>query len=142
MVDVVLVLAARRPVGLLVAFALVTGLPLAAARAGCVCDHGHQHGAVAAAAHTCTAACTAATCPMHRGAGARASQSNPSPGRDAMRCSCSGEAQALIGQASVAGVLPAVLAIDAPVFAAAPRPSLVEAPLGLAASPPAPPPRA
>jgi hypothetical protein len=140
MVEFVLLLAARRLAGFVVVLALVTGLPLAAARAGCVCDHGHQHGAVAAAEHTCTAACTAATCPMHRGA--RASQPSHSQNRDVIRCSCSGEAQALIGQASVAGVLPAILPVGAPIFAAAPRPSLVETPLSLAASPPAPPPRA
>jgi hypothetical protein len=142
----VLVLAARRLAGLLVAVALLTGLPLAAARAACVCAHGHQHGAAAAAAapHTCTAACTAATCPMHRtgrsssGGGAARTASTP----DAMRCGCAGEAQALIGQASVTGVLPGLVRVDAPPVARVSLPSVAESPLSLTASPPAPPPRA
>ena len=138
---------ARRLAGLLVAFALVTGLPLAAARAACVCAHGHQHGATAApeasaaAHHVCTSACTAATCPMHRHGGARAKAETGRTG-DAMRCGCAGEAQALIGQASVAGVLPGEISVAAPALARASRPALAETPLSLAASPPAPPPRA
>ena len=146
--------AARRLAGLVIALLLVAGLPLAAARAACVCDHGHQdahqHDAPDAAPHTCTAACTAATCPMHRKAAGAAAAANPAshapapPVADAggMRCSCAGDSQALLGQASVAGVLPALVSLDAPLFARAPRPSLAETPLRLAASPPAPPPRA
>jgi hypothetical protein len=132
---------ARRLAGLLVAVALAAGLPLAAARAGCLCDHGHAHGAAAAEPHTCTAACTAATCPMHRRAAAGASHAGSAAAREGMRCSCSGDAQALIGQATVAGVLPALVTLDAPVFAPASRVILVETPLRLATSPPAPPPR-
>jgi hypothetical protein len=132
---------ARRLAGLLVAVALAAGLPLAAARAGCLCDHGHAHGAAAAEPHTCTAACTAATCPMHRRAAAGASHAGSAAAREGMRCSCSGDAQALIGQATVAGVLPALVTLDAPVFAPASRAILVETPLRLATSPPAPPPR-
>ncbi len=143
---------ARRLVGLVIALLLVAGLPLAAARAACVCDHGHQHGAAAdrhgtdaAAPHTCTAACTAATCPMHRkAAAARHADHAPAPAPDAggMRCSCAGDAQALLGQVSVAGTLPAIASLDAPLFARVARPSLAETPLRLSASPPAPPPRA
>jgi hypothetical protein len=130
-------------------------LPLAAARAACVCDHGHQHGAAAgshgdadhhddaAAPHTCTAACTAATCPMHRKATASSAAAPASvPDAGGMRCSCAGDSQTLLGQVSVAGVLPAAVSLDAPIFAAAPHPALAETPLRLAASPPAPPPRA
>ena len=133
---------ARRLAGLLVAVVLAAGLPLAAARAGCLCDHGHAHGAAAAEPHTCTAACTAATCPMHRRAAAGANHASSAAARDGIRCSCSGDAQALIGQASVAGVLPALVTLAAPSFAPASRSSLVETTLRLSASPPAPPPRA
>ena len=145
--------AARRIAGLVIALLLVAGLPLAAARAACVCDHGHQdghqHGGAEAEPHTCTAACTAATCPMHRQAAAAAASHGdhepaPAEAPDAggMRCSCAGDSQALLGQATLAGVLPARVAFDAPLFARAPRPALAETPLRLAASPPAPPPRA
>lgn len=134
---------ARRLAGLLVALALAAGLPLAAARAGCLCDHGHAHEAVAAAEHhKCSAECTAATCPMHRRAAAGASHSNAPSTRDGMRCTCAGDSQALMAQAAVAGVLPAIVTLDRPVFAPAPHASLDETPLRLAASPPAPPPRA
>jgi hypothetical protein len=135
---------ARRLAGLVVVLVIVVALPLAAVRAGCVCDHGHQHGAPAADAepHTCTAACTAATCPMHRQAAAAGHAGHASsPQAEGVRCSCAGEAQALLGQASIAGPLPAVVSLDAPMFAGTPRPSLAETPLRLAASPPAPPPR-
>ena len=143
MVDLVLA-RTRRLAGLLVAFALVTSLPLAAARAGCVCAHGHQHDATAtAASHTCTAACTPTTCPMHRG-GKAAVQAAPDTRRtgDGMRCGCAGEAQTLIGQATIAGVLPAAVSLDAPTVTRASRATIVETPLSLAAAPPAPPPRA
>ena len=141
---------ARRLAGLVIALLLVAGLPLAAARAACVCDHGHQdghqHGTTAAEPHVCTAACTAATCPMHRKAAAAAASHDHTPAKapDAggMRCSCAGDSQALLGQATVAGVLPAIVSLDAPVFDRAPRPALAETPLRLATSPPAPPPRA
>jgi hypothetical protein len=133
---------ARRLAGLLVAVALAAGLPLAAARAGCLCDHGHAHGGAAAEPHTCTAACTAATCPMHRRAATGRSDAGSAATSEGVRCSCAGDAQALIGQATVAGVLPALVTLAAPVFALASRSTLVEAPLRLAASPPAPPPRA
>jgi hypothetical protein len=136
---------ARRLAGLVVAFALVTGLPLAAARAGCVCAHGHQHGAAKAATpHTCTTACTAATCPMHRAGGSSAGSDGSRSARagDAMRCGCAGEALALIGQASVAGVLPSRVSVDAPPLARVSMPSIAESSLSLAATPPAPPPRA
>jgi hypothetical protein len=144
---------ARRLAGLVIALLLVGALPLAAARAACVCDHGHQdghqHGAADAEPHVCTAACTAATCPMHRKAAATAASHRghePAPAKapDAggMRCSCAGDSQALLGQAAVAGVLPASVSLDAPLFARAPRPALAETPLRLATSPPAPPPRA
>ncbi len=137
--------AARRLAGLVVAFALVTGLPLAAARAACVCAHGHQHvNPEAAAPHVCTAACTAATCPLHRTGGAKTGADAPrsAGARDAMRCGCAGEAQALIGQASVAGVLPGPVSIEAPPLARVSLPSVAASPLSLAATPPAPPPRA
>jgi len=134
---------ARRLAGLLVVVALTAGLPMAAARAGCLCDHGHAHGSAAADQHhKCTAACTAATCPMHRRAAAAAGHSGATSTRDGIRCSCAGDSQALIAQAAITGVLPGIVTFDAPVFAPAPRPSLVETPLRLAASPPAPPPRA
>ena len=134
---------ARRLAGLLVAVALAAGLPLAAARAGCLCDHGHAHGGSAAAEpHTCTAACTAATCPMHRRAAAGGRDAGSTATSEGVRCSCAGDAQALIGQATVAGVLPALVTLDAPVFAPGSRSTLVEIPRRLAASPPAPPPRA
>ena len=134
---------ARRLAGLAVALVLVAGLPLAAARAACVCDHGHQHGATVEAAHVCTAACTAATCPMHRKA-AKASHTDHASSAESggMRCTCAGDAQALLGQVSVAGPLPAIASLDAPLFARIARPSLAETPLRLSASPPAPPPRA
>ena len=140
-----LVLAARRLAGLVVAFALVTGLPLAAARAGCVCAHGHQHGAARTATpHTCTAACTAATCPMHRAGGSSAASdaSRGARASDAIRCGCAGEALALIGQASVTGVLPGLVSVDAPPLARVSLPAVAESPRSLAATPPAPPPRA
>ena len=131
---------ARRLAGLVVALVLAASLPLAAARAGCACAH--EHGAQAAAArHTCTAACTADTCPMHRAPAAHVGR-HEAPVRDAFRCSCAGEAQALIGQVTVAGVLPSVVALAAPALAATPRTTVAEAPLSLAATPPAPPPRA
>ena len=143
---------ARRLAGLVIALLLVAGLPLAAARAACVCDHGHQdghrHGTAAAEPHVCTAACTAATCPMHRKAAAAAATNHedhaPAKAPDAggMRCSCAGDSQALLGQAAVAGVLTATVSFDAPTFARAARPALTETPLRLATSPPAPPPRA
>jgi hypothetical protein len=142
---------ARRLAGLVIALLLVAGLPLAAARAACVCDHahqdGHQHGAAEADAHVCTSACTAATCPMHRKAAAAAARHAdrapaPSPDAGGMRCSCAGDSQALLGQATLAGLLPASISLDAPLFVRGPRPALAETPLRLAASPPAPPPRA
>jgi hypothetical protein len=132
---------ARRLAGLLVAVALAAGLPLAAARAGCLCDHAHAHGA--AEPHTCTAACTAATCPMHRRtAASTGNAAGAAAASGGVRCSCAGDAQALIGQATVASVLPALVALEAPVFAPASPSTVVETPLRLAASPPAPPPRA
>ncbi len=137
-----MVAVARRLAGLLVVVALVAGVPLAAARASCVCDHGHDHGRGAAEPHICTAACTAATCPMHRVAAARTRANHaPAASRDVMRCSCASEAQALIGQASVAAVLPTLVTVDAPPLARLSRPSVPEAPLSLAPPPPAPPPR-
>jgi hypothetical protein len=132
---------ARRVAGLIVAFALVTGLPLAAARAGCVCDHGHQHGAAAAEPHTCTSACTAATCPMHRRASAGADAGRASGG-ETLRCSCAGEARALIGHVTTVAVLPSLIVLatpPAPPVAAALPP---DAAPSLQPSPPAPPPRA
>ncbi len=134
---------ARRLAGLLVALVLVAGLPLAAARASCVCDHGHQHGATAAAAapHDCTAACTAATCPMHRRASSAHHGSQPAT-RDAMSCSCAGDAMALVGQASITAVLPAIAAVATP-SADVPAAALpADAPPSLQPTPPAPPPRA
>ena len=133
---------ARRLAGLLVAVALTVGLPMAAARAGCLCDHGHAHGVPAAEPHTCTAACSAATCPMHRRAAAGGSDARLAATSEGVRCSCAGDAQALIGHATVAGVLPALVTLEAPVFAPASPSPLVETPRRLAASPPAPPPRA
>ena len=134
---------ARRLTGFILAFSMLVGLPIAAARAGCVCDHHHDGTATAATPHECTAACTAETCPMHRGgAPAAHDKTGPARGGDKMRCGCAGEAQALITQATVVGVLPATLTFDAPVFARPSRTSVAEAPLSLAASPPAPPPRA
>ena len=143
----IVVLLARRLTGLVVALVLIVGLPIAAVRAGCVCDHGHTHDRAAATPqkpHTCTTACTAATCPMHRTGGSTAAHDPHRAGGmgDAMRCGCAGEAQALIGQATVTGVLTALVSVDAPPIARASLPSVAEAPLGLAATPPAPPPRA
>jgi hypothetical protein len=146
-----------------VALVLVTALPLAAVRAACVCDHGHGSAAAHGAPdtpHQCTPACTAATCPMHRGEKAAApapaaaghgehaghrDRTGPSDRDDSdgsVRCDCSGEASALIGQASVAGILPANTSLHAPLTARASLGALAEAPLRLAATPPAPPPRA
>jgi hypothetical protein len=144
---VAVVVLARRLTGLVLALVLVTGLPVAAVRAGCVCDHGHTHDRAAATAqkpHICTAACTAATCPMHRNGRSTAAHDPHPAGRtgDAMRCGCAGEAQALIGQASVTGVLPALVSVHAPMLGRASLPSVAEALLSLAATPPAPPPRA
>ena len=133
---------ARRLAGLLVAVALAAGLPLAAARAGCLCDHGHAHGAAAAEPHTCTAACTAATCPMHRRAAAGASHAGSAAARDGIRCSCSGDAQALIGHATTIAILPPLALFAAP---SSERPAALPAPAAapsLQPSPPAPPPRA
>jgi hypothetical protein len=134
---------ARRLAGLLVAVALAAGLPLAAARAGCLCDHGHDHGAAASAKpHTCTAACTAATCPMHRRTAAGASHTGSGATRDGVRCSCSGDAQALIGQATTIAILPSLTLAAAPSSERpAALPPAVAAP-SLQPSPPAPPPRA
>ena len=132
----------RRLTGLLLVLVLAASLPMAAVRAGCVCDHGH--GSEAAEPHSCTSACTAATCPMHRAAQGSAHSQARSDG-DAggvLSCDCAGQAQALLGQASVAGILPAAVTVDAPLFARPSRTSVAEAPLSLAASPPAPPPRA
>jgi len=132
---------ARRLAGLLVAVVLAAGLPLAAARAGCLCDHGHAHGAAVAEPHTCTAACTAATCPMHRRA-AGAKHAGSAAARDGIRCSCSGDAQALIGQATTIAILPPVALLAAPSsgpLAASPAPAAAPS---LQPSPPAPPPRA
>ena len=134
---------ARRLAGLLVAVLLAAGLPLAAARAGCLCDHGHAHGGTAAAEpHTCTAACTAATCPMHRRAATGTSHASSAATRDGIRCSCSGDAQALIGQATTIAILPPVALLAAPSSgppAAGPAPAAAPS---LQPSPPAPPPRA
>lgn len=134
---------ARRVAGLVVVLALVAGLPLAAARASCVCDHGHQHGAPAAAAepHECTAACTAETCPMHR----RASDTrhgNPPATHEGMSCRCAGDAMALVGQASITAVLPATTTTEVPLGAPAAATLQAEAPSSLQPTPPAPPPRA
>jgi hypothetical protein len=135
---------ARRLTGLILSLSMLLGLPIAAARAGCVCDHGHD-GSVASAAekpHVCTSHCTAATCPMHRGNGSAAHDKTGRGHGGGMRCDCAGQAQALIAQATVVGVLPPAIAVDAPLFARPSRTSVAEAPLSLAASPPAPPPRA
>jgi hypothetical protein len=133
---------ARRLAGLLVAAALAAGLPMAAARAGCLCDHTHGHGAAVAEPHTCTAACTAATCPMHRRPAAGASHAGSAAAREGIRCSCSGDAQALIGHATTIAILPPEALLAAPSFerlVGAPAPT---AALSLQPSPPAPPPRA
>jgi hypothetical protein len=133
---------ARRLAGLIVALVLAASLPLAAARAACACDHGHD-GAAAETPHTCTSACTEFTCPMHAraAAGAKAAR-HDAPARDGISCNCAGEARALIAQVTPAAVLPPAIGLAAPDFVALPRPSLDETPLSLAASPPAPPPRA
>ena len=139
---------ARRLTGLVVAFGLVVGLPVAAARASCVCDHGHghAHGASAPTAQSAAANQTAMAeeCPMHRhdGPSAHATRSDAARSSDSMRCACAGQAQALFGRAIVTGVVPAVIHVDAPAFARPARISAAEALLSLAATPPAPPPRA
>ncbi|MEO5818934.1 MAG: hypothetical protein ABIT71_00390 [Vicinamibacteraceae bacterium] len=135
---------ARRLAGLVVTVVMMAGLPLAAARAGCICDHGHQHGAAptAAAPHTCTAACTAATCPMHRKASSRHGSHAPSSNRDGMRCSCAGDAQALIGQATPTAVLTALTTVAPPPLVRVLVVLPPDAPTSLQPSPPAPPPRA
>lgn len=132
----------RRLTGLILALSMIAGLPVAAARAGCVCDHGHDGTATAARPHVCTSACTAETCPMHRRTAAAAHDKTGAARGDGIRCGCAGEAQALIAQATVVGVVPIAIAFDAPLFARPSRTSVAEAPLSLAASPPAPPPRA
>jgi len=135
---------ARRLTGLILALTMVAGLPIAAARAGCVCDHGHDGTARSASAkpHVCTSACTAETCPMHRRTAAAAHDKTGATGGDGIRCGCAGQAQALLAQATVVGVVPLALTFAAPQFARPSHPSVAEAPLSLAASPPAPPPRA
>ena len=135
---------ARRLTGFILALVMIAGLPLAAARAGCVCNHGHDGAGTAASGkeHVCTAHCTAATCPMHRTGGAAHDKSGRVGTGDGLRCDCAGQAQALLAQATVVGVLPPAVTFDAPVFARPSRTSVAEAPLSLAASPPAPPPRA
>jgi hypothetical protein len=138
----------RRLTGLVLTLALVAGLPVAAARASCVCDHGHGLAATGQATpgapHTCTGACTAETCPMHRHGGASAGHRDGHADRlaDGMRCGCAGEAQALLSQATPAGLLPARLTVHAPLAARVSTPSADEAPSSLAGTPPAPPPRA
>lgn len=148
---------ARRVAGLVVAVALVAGLPLAAARASCVCDHGHQHETAPAAPHECTSACTPATCPTHRQAAADGHADHDAhaavaphdehdrplrASREGVTCSCAGDAQALFGQATVAGVLPPVVCVDPPAVTGASVPSVAPSRLSLATAPPAPPPRA
>jgi hypothetical protein len=133
---------ARRLAGLLVAVALAAGLPMAAARAGCLCDHGHAHGVTADQPHKCTAACTAATCPMHRRAAAEASHAGSAAASDGIRCSCAGDAQSLIGQATTVAILPPLALLAAPSsepLAYSPAPTAAPS---LQPSPPAPPPRA
>jgi hypothetical protein len=133
----------RRLTGLLLGLVLAASLPLAAARAACVCDHGHEAPS-SAQPHRCTTACTAATCPMHRPHTASAHATAPATGGDGggvLRCDCAGQALALLGQASVPGILPGAASLDAPLFAGPPRAAVAEAPLALAAPPPAPPPR-
>jgi hypothetical protein len=132
---------ARRLAGLLVVVALTAGLPMAAARAGCLCDHGHAHGTVAAA-HTCTAACTAATCPMHRRAAAGTNHTGSAAARDGIRCSCSGDAQALIGQATTIAILPSLALFAAPSSGRPAALPVADAAPSLQPTPPAPPPRA
>ena len=131
---------ARRLAGLLVAVVLAAGLPLAAARAGCLCDHGHAHGAAATEPHKCTAACTAATCPMHRRAAA--GHASSAAARDGIRCSCSGDAQALIGHATTIAILPPFAMFSAPAFERLAATTAPTAAPSLQSSPPAPPPRA
>jgi hypothetical protein len=131
---------ARRLTGLVIAFALVAGLPVAAARASCVCDHGHSHDTASAAARQAPAA---VECPMHHHAGAAThAKADPPAGGDSMRCGCAGQAQALFGRASFAGVVPTVVRVDAPVVARRSRVIVAEAVVSLADTPPAPPPRA
>jgi hypothetical protein len=101
----------------------------------------HRH--AGGAALTAPAAPAVEECPMHHHGGATAhARPNTAHTTDTMRCACAGQVQALIANAVVAGVLPAVADLEAPRLARAPRTSIAEAPLGLADSPPAPPPRA
>jgi hypothetical protein len=138
----------RRLIGLVLALVLVASLPIAAVRAGCVCDHGHPHGEDAASAepHTCTAACTAATCPMHRGEAAprhAASRDTDLPATgDRFGCSCASEGLRLIGRAAPPAIVPDHVAVPRPPIARVEARGLAASPLGLAPTPPAPPPRA
>jgi hypothetical protein len=131
---------ARRLAGLIVALVLAASLPLAAARAGCACDH--AHGGAAEKPHICTSACTALTCPMHaRAAGAKAAR-HEAPAREGFTCGCAGEARALIAQVTPAAVLPPAIGFAAPATVRLPRvPASTDAP-STDPTPPAPPPRA
>jgi hypothetical protein len=131
----------RRLAGLIVALVLAASLPLAAARAGCACDHAHD-GVAAAEPHTCTSACTAATCPMHARAASAKAARHDAPAREGFTCNCAGEARALIAQVTPAAVLPPAIGFTAPTTVRLPRvPTSTDAP-STDPTPPAPPPRA
>jgi hypothetical protein len=129
----------RRLTGLVLTLVLMASLPIAAVRAACACDHGH--GGAAAEAHTCTEACTAETCPMHRGGAHAASAQAPLAG-EGVGCSCARDALQLIGHAAPAAIVPEPITAPQPAEGLAAPASLTVSPLGLAPSPPAPPPRA
>lgn len=133
---------ARRLAGVLLSLLLLASLPVAAARAGCVCDHAHGTGA--AEPHTCSTACTAATCPMHRRGDQAAAGGGSHAGDlegDRVGCSCAREALLLIGHAAPPAIVPEHVTVPAPAVAPLQARRLAESPLGLAPTPPAPPPR-
>jgi hypothetical protein len=79
---------------------------------------------------------------MHRRAAAGAKHASSAAARDGIRCSCSGDAQALIGHATTIAILPPPALFAAPSFG---HPAAATAPTAapsLQPSPPAPPPRA
>jgi hypothetical protein len=133
---------ARRLTGLVLSLLLLSSLPVAAARAGCVCDH--AHGTAAAEPHTCSAACTEATCPMHRGDDPAATGGGSHDGGlqgDRLGCSCAREALLLIGHIAPPAIVPERATVPRPLLARLEPTGLAVSPLGLAPAPPAPPPR-
>jgi hypothetical protein len=79
---------------------------------------------------------------MHRRAAAGANHGSSAAARDGIRCSCSGDAQALIGHATTIAILPPLALFAAPSFDRLAASAAPTAAPSLQPSPPAPPPRA